>query len=148
MFRIYPVALAAAPVANQVSFGINFREGLCEPYCIDSSQQPFADVQYTVDLSNATLNGTTVFVPVTARISIQVPGDCPCDSTPQVFTEQFYVQFQGQTELPANVTVESVGRVQNGADVECGWAYAYSINDSLVATLTPRTAAATAATTA
>lgn len=135
--RFIPVALAAAPVANQVDFGMNFRLPLCEPYCITSSQQPFADIQYSVDVSNAILNGETVFVPVTARISVQVPNGCPCDSTPQIFTEQFYVQFHGQTSLPTNVTVVSVGRVQNGANVECGCAYAYSINEALRATLTP-----------
>lgn len=141
--RFIPVALAAAPVANQVSFGMNFRLPLCEPYCITSSQQPFADIQYNVDVSNAILNGTTVFVPVTARISVQTPSNCPCDSAPQIYTEQFYIQFQGQTALPTNVTVTSVGRVQNGADVDCGCAYMYSINESLVATLTPPAAAAT-----
>lgn len=142
MLRISPVGLAAAPVANQVSFLATFREPLCEPYCIDSSVQPFADVQYTADLSSAILNGETVFIPVTARISIQVPGNCPCDSTPQVFTEQFYVAFQGQTVLPTSVTITSVGRTQNGADVDCGCAYAYSINDSLTVTIVPPAAGA------
>lgn len=140
MLRTSPVGLAAAPVANQVSLLANYRETLCEPYCITSSNQPFATVEY----SNGTpiLNGTTVFVPITARISITVPGNCPCNSSTETYTEQFYVAFQGQTAIPTAVTINSVGRIQNGADVDCGCAYAYSINDSLTITITPPAAAA------
>lgn len=137
MVRLSPVGLAAAAVANQLPVLATFREKLCQPFCIDSSVQPFSSVEYTT--GTPILNGSTVFVPITARISI-VTG-CGCNAKTQLFTEQFYVAFQGQTALPTAVTITSVGRLQNGSCVKCGCAYAYSINDSLVITITPSAAA-------
>lgn len=87
------------------------------------------------------MNGTTVFVPVTARISIVVGGGC--NAKTQLFTEQFYVAFQGQTAVPTAVTITSVGRLQGGSCVKCGRAYAYSVNDSLTISITPPTTATT-----
>lgn len=136
MVRLSPVGLAAAPVANQLSVLATFREKLCHPFCIDSSVQPLAPLVYST--GTPVLNGTTVFVPVTARITI-VTGS-GCNAKTQLFTEQFYVAFQGQTAVPTSVTITSVGRVQGGANVQCGCAYAYSINDSLTVTITPPTA--------
>ena len=95
-----------------------------------SSVQPLATLVYSTGAP--VLNGTTVFVPVTARIAI-VTGS-GCDAKTQLFTEQFYVAFQGQTAVPTSVTITSVGRVQGGANVQRGRAYAYSINDSLTVT--------------
>lgn len=135
MVRLSPVGLAAAPVANQLSVLATFREKLCHPFCIDSSVQPLATLVYST--STPVLNGTTVFVPVTARITV-VTGS-GCNAKTQLFTEQFYVAFQGQTAVPTSVTITSVGRVQGGANVQCGCAYAYSINDSLTVTITPPT---------
>lgn len=137
MLRLSPVGLAAAPVANQLSVLATFREKLCQPFCIDSSVQPLATVVYST--GTPVLNGTTVFVPVTARITVVTQG-CGCNAKMQLFTEQFYVSFQGQTAVPTAVTIASVGRVQGGACVQCGHAYAYSINDSLTITITPPTA--------
>lgn len=136
MLRLSPVGLAAAPVANQLSVLATYREKLCQPFCIDSSIQPLATVQYTT--GTPVLNGTTVFVPITARITV-VTG-CGCSAKTQLFTEQFYVAFQGQTAVPTAVTITSVGRLQGGSLVQCGKAYAYSINDSLTVTITPPTA--------
>lgn len=136
MVRLSPVGLAAAPVANQLSILATFREKLCHPFCIDSSVQPLTTLVYST--GTPVLNGTTVFVPVTARITI-VTGS-GCNAKTQLFTEQFYVAFQGQTAVPTSVTITSVGRVQGGANVQCGCAYAYSINDSLTVTITPPTA--------
>lgn len=136
MVRLSPVGLAAAPVANQLSVLATFREKLCHPFCIDSSVQPLATLVYST--GTPVLNGTTVFVPVTARITI-VTGS-GCNAKTQLFTEQFYVAFQGQTAVPTSVTITSVGRVQGGACVQCGCAHAYSINDSLTIAITPPTA--------
>ena len=135
MLRLSPVGLAAAPVANQLSVLATFREKLCCPFCIDSSIQPLATVEYST--GTPLLNGTTVFVPITARISIITGGGC--NSETQLFTEQFYVAFQGQTAVPTSVSINSVGRIQNGSCVKCGYAYAYSVNDSLTITITPPT---------
>ena len=133
MVRLSPVGLAAAPVANQVSLLATYREKLCCPFCIDSSVQPLATLDYTT--GTPVLNGTTVFVPVTARITVVTGSGCKAKT--QLFTEQFYVAFQGQTGLPTSVTVNSVGRIQGGSCVKCGCAYAYSINDSLTVTIVP-----------
>ena len=135
MVRLSPVGLAAAPVANQLSVLVTYREKLCRPFCIDSSIQPLATVVYTT--GQAVLDGTTVFIPVTARITV-VTG-CGCNAKTQLFTEQFYVAFVGQTALPSSVTLTSVGRLQNGSCVKCGKAFAYSINDSLTVTIVPGT---------
>lgn len=137
-----PVGLSTAPVANQVSYLLEFRENLCRPFCIDSSVQP----QVTVDYRTGTpiLNGTTVFVPITAVVSVVTPG-CGRNASTQLFTEHFYAAFQGQTAVPTNVAIASVGRVQGGSSVKCGKAYAYSLNDSVTVTITPPAAAAAAA---
>lgn len=139
MIRISPVGLAAAPVANQLSVLATFREKLCQPFCIDSTIQPAVTVDYST--GTPTLNETTVFIPVTARITVVTPG-CGCNAKTQLFTEQFYVAFQGQTAIPTSVTITSVGRLQGGACVSCGKAYAYSINDSLTISIVPPTTAA------
>lgn len=131
MVRLSPVGLAAAPVANQLSVLATYKEKLCHPFCITSSVQPLATLEYTT--GTPSLNGTTVFVPVTARLTI-VTGS-GCNAKTQLFTEQFYVAFQGQTALPTSVTVTSVGRLQGGSCVKCGCAYSYSINDSLTITI-------------
>lgn len=131
MIRLSPVGLAAAPVANQLSVLATYKEKLCHPFCITSSVQPLATLEYTT--GTPSLNGTTVFVPVTARLTI-VTGS-GCNAKTQLFTEQFYVAFQGQTALPTSVTVTSVGRLQGGSCVKCGCAYSYSINDSLTITI-------------
>lgn len=132
MVRISPVGLAAAPVANQLSILATYREKLCQPFCITSSIQPSATVVYST--GTPVLNGTTVFVPVTARVTIVTPG-CGCNAKTQLCTENFYVAFQGQTALPTSVTIASVGRIQGGSCVTCGKATAYSVNDSLTITI-------------
>lgn len=134
MLRLSPVGLATAPVANQLSVLATFREKLCQPFCIDSSIQPSTTLAYST--GTPILEGTTVFVPVTARLTIVTPG-CGCNAKTQLFTEQFYVAFQGQTALPTAVNITSVGRIQGGACVRCGKAYAYSVNDSLTIVITP-----------
>lgn len=136
MLRLSPVGLAAAPVANQLSILATFREKLCHPFCIDSSVQPLATVQYSS--GTPVLNGTTVFVPITARLTV-VTGS-GCNAKTQLFTEQFYVAFQGQTGVPTAVTITSVGQLQGGSCVQCGCAHAYSVNDSLTIAITPPTA--------
>jgi hypothetical protein len=128
MLRVSPVGLAAAPVVNQLSLLLTFREKLCKPFCIDSSLQPSASVVYST--GTPVLNDTTVFVPVTARITITSPS-CGCNATSQLYTEQFYVAFQGQTEVPLAVQISSVGTIQGGSVVACGKALAYSLNDSV-----------------
>lgn len=46
MVTLSPVGLAAAPVANQVSFLATFKEKLCRCVCATSTNQPFATVTY------------------------------------------------------------------------------------------------------
>lgn len=140
MYHISPVGLATAPVINQLPILVTFKEKLCQPFCIDSSIQPFASIEYThgTPILNIPEGATvgTVFVPITARITVVTQG-CGCNAKTQLFTEQFYVAFQGQTALPTNVIIASVGKLQNCSCVKCGKAYAYTINDSLTITITP-----------
>lgn len=141
MLRVSPAGLAAAPVPNQLPLQITIQEELCCPICITSSVQPQATLTYQV--GTAQFNGDTVFVPITAVFSILTGSGC--DTRPENFTEQFYVAFQGQTGLPQAVDIVPAGRIQNPSDVECGLAYAYSVNDSVRVVLTPAAAAAAAA---
>lgn len=128
-----PVGLSAAPVANQLSAMATFKEKLCQPFCAGSSNQPSATVSYTA--GTATLQGTTVFVPITASIQLLTPGNC-CKAIPQMFTETFTVAFQGRTTLPTSVTVASVGTEQSVACVDkFGKAHGYIINDSITVTI-------------
>lgn len=133
MVILSPVGLAAASVPNQVSLLATFKEKLCRPFCIDSTVQPQVSVVYTRD--NATLVGSTVFVPITAVITVVTPG-CGCKATTQLFTEKFVAAFQGRTALPTAVTITSVGRTQGGSCVKCGKAFGYTVNDSLTIALT------------
>ena len=132
MIRISPVGLATASVVNQLPILVTIKEKLCRPICIDSSIQPFTSVEYTS--GTPTLNGTTVFIPITARVTI-VTGN-RCNTKTQLYTEQFYVAFQGQTAVPTSVNIVQSGSIQGGTCVNCGNAYEYSVNESLVISIT------------
>lgn len=129
-----PVGLAAAPVANQLSVMATFKEKLCKPYCNNTNLATQVGVTYTT--GTPTLVGTTVFVPVTASVSVLSPGCC-CESTPQGYTENFEVAFQGRTALPTAVTITSVGRTQQPACIDKrGRVNGIAIYDSITIALT------------
>ena len=133
---ISPVGLAAAPVANQLSFMATYKEKLCRPFCVDSTIQPQVSVVYTTGTPR--LVNTTVFIPVKAVITVVTQNkQCGCNAHTQLFTEDFVVAFQGQTVLPTTVTLNNVGRDQYGSCINCGCAFSYTINDSLNITITP-----------
>lgn len=133
---ISPVGLAAAPVANRLDFMATFKEKLCHPFCVDSTIQPQVSVTYTTGTSR--LVGTTVFVPVKAIITIVTQTNrCGCNASTRLITENFVLAFQGQTALPASVTLTSNGRDEFGSNVNCGCAHTYTINDSLSLVITP-----------
>lgn len=128
MVTLSPVGLAAAPVANQVSFLATFKEKLCRCVCSTSSNQPQATVTFRNE--TPTLNGTTVFVPIVATITIVTPG-CGCNAVTQVINERFVVAFQGRTTLPASVTINQLGMTQGLIKIVCGKSNCYAINSSL-----------------
>lgn len=133
---VSPVGLSAAPVANQLSALLTFKEKLCKPFCILNNSQPNATVSYSV--GTPTLNGTTVFVPITARVKVLVPSGNSCcgKAVPYVYTENFTVAFQGRTSLPTTTPViTSVGTSQSVACVKDGAAYGYVVNDSVTITI-------------
>lgn len=132
MVTLSPVGLAAAPVANQVSFLATFKEKLCRCVCATSSNQPQATVSYRYE--TPTLDGTTVFVPIVATITIVTPG-CGCNAITQVINERFVVAFQGVTTLPASVTITSVGLTQGLIKIVCGKSNCYAINNSLTVSI-------------
>lgn len=129
-----PVGLSGSPVANQLSEMLTFKAQFCKPFCIANSNPPNATVRYEV--GQPTLNGTTVFVPITAYIQIVVPGKCGCKSDVMSYTGRFEVAFQGRTSLPTTEpTIESVGTQQSLACVNNGRAYGYVINDSVAVSI-------------
>lgn len=133
---ISPVGLAAAPVANELSLMVTYKERLCRPYCTDSTIQPQVSVVYTTGTPR--LVDTTVFIPVQVVITIVTQvNKCGCNAHTQLFTENFVVAFQGQTALPTAVTLTNVGRDEFGSNVNCGCAHSYTINDSITVTITP-----------
>ena len=133
MVTLSPVGLATAPVANQVSLLATFKEKLCRCVCATSSNQPQATVTYRYE--TPILNGTTVFVPIVATVTIVTPG-CGCNATTQVINERFVVAFQGQTAVPASVTITSLGTTQGLIKVVCGKSNCYAINSSLTVAIT------------
>ena len=137
MNKISPVGLATtALVANQVSVLATYNEKLCRPYCV-GSVQPQTSITYSYE--QPILNGTTVFVPIVATISIISPvigNRNVMRAQPLIYTERWVAAFQGQTALPTAVTIASVGRTQNANDVVCGKARGLSIFDSLTVALT------------
>ena len=128
MVTLSPVGLAAAPVANQVALLATFKEKLCRCVCSTSSNQPQATIAYRYE--TPILNGTTVFVPIVATITIVTPG-CGCSATTQVINERFVVAFQGQTALPTTVTISDLGSTQGLIKIVCGKSNCYAINSSL-----------------
>lgn len=133
MVEISPVGLATtALVANQVSLLAVFKEKLCRPFCVNSTVQPQVSVVFT----NGTpvLSGSTVFVPITAVITVVTPG-IGCKATTQLLTEKFMAAFQGQTAVPTSVTIAEVGTYKYGSNVVCGKARSYTINSSLTVTI-------------
>lgn len=143
---ISPVGLGAAAVPNTLNFLATFKERLCYKYSINATTQPASTVTYTTGTPK--FNGTTVFIPITATITITTQSNaCGCNPHVQTFTENFEVAFQGQTGVPTSVTLTSVGIDKFASCVnQCGIASAYTINDSLTVTITPPAAAAAAAT--
>ena len=136
-----PVGASVAPAANQLRLLAVFKEKLCKEYCVDSTVQPQTTVTYKVGITR--LVDTTLFIPITATISVVVPNGC-CSATTQVFTETFVVAFQGYSGLPTvGPTITNLGRDIQPSCVRCGCARGITVNDSLLITLT--TPAATAA---
>lgn len=138
MNKISPVGLATtALVANQVSVLATYNKKLCRPYCVNGNVQPQASITYSYE--QPILNGTTVFVPIVATISIISPvtgNRNMMRAQPLIYTEKWVAAFQGQTALPTAVTIASVGRTQKANDVVCGKARGLSIFDSLTVALT------------
>lgn len=139
MVHISPVGLAAAPVANRLSFLAVYKERLCHSVCSTSSTQPQASVSYRNE--TPILNDTTVFIPIVATVTIVTPA-CGCKAESQVITERFMIAFQDQTALPTNVTITQEGQTQGLIKIICGKSNCYAINDSLAVAITPPAAAA------
>ena len=90
---------------------------------------PFATVTYRNE--TPVLNGTTVFVPIVATITITTPNACKCQAETQVINERFVVAFQGRTTFPTSVTINQLGMTQGLIKIVCGKSNCYAINSSL-----------------
>lgn len=139
MVTLSPVGLAVAPVANSVSILATFKERLCRCVCVTSTNQPQATVTYRYE--TPVLNGTTVFVPIVATITIVTPNAYRCGAETQVINERFVVAFQGRTSIPESVTINQVGLTQGLIKVICGKSNCFAINNSLIISI-PEPAAA------
>ncbi len=129
-----PVGASVAPVANQLRVLAVFKEKLCRAYCVDSTVQPQTTLVYKVGTTR--LVGTTIFVPITATITVVTPCGC-CNANTQIFTETFVLAFQGYSGLPTvGPTITSLGRDVQPSCVKCGCAHGVTVNDSLLITLT------------
>lgn len=129
-----PVGLSTAQVANRVSLLAIYKERLCRRVCENSTNKPEAFVTYQHGLP--VLNGTTVFVPITATVTIVTPG-CGCAATTQVITEQFEATFQEQSSLPTDIAIATEGQINKLANVQCGSSNCLAIYSSLTVTITP-----------
>lgn len=138
MVTLSPVGLASAPVANSVSLLAVFKEKLCRRVCSASASQPQATVAYRTE--TPVLNGSTVFAPVVATVTIVTPG-CGCTAETQVITERFTVAFQGRSAVPTSVTVTPVGTTQGLYKVVCGRSNRFVVNSSLVISISAQAAA-------
>lgn len=136
---ISPAGLTAAPAANTLSVLAVINERLCKSYCVDSTLQPQVAVTYTQ--GTARIVGTTLFVPLTAVVTVVTQGNC-CEANTRLYTERFVVAFQDVTALPTAITIDNLGRDVQPSNVSCGRARGIEINDSLRITITPAAAAA------
>lgn len=137
---ISPGGLAAAPVANTLSVLATYKEKLCRCVCSTSTDQPNATVTYTYE--TPILQGTTVFIPIVATITIVTPNACKCTAETQVITERFTVAFFGQTALPTAVTITQEGLTQGLYKIVCGKSNCFAVQNALTITITPGAAAA------
>ena len=129
-----PMGLSAAQASNQISLLATFKERLCRRVCENSTNQPEAFVSYKT--SAPIFNGTTVFVPVIATVTIVTPG-CGCSAQTQVIVEEFMAAFQGQSGLPTNVVLSTEGVTNKLANVSCGSSNCLVVYSSLTVTITP-----------
>lgn len=129
-----PVGASTAPAANELRILAVYKEKVCRAYCVDSTVQPQTNVQYRV--GTVRLVDTTLFIPITATISVITPNNC-CNANTQVFTETYVVAFQGYSGPPtAGPTITNLGRDIQPSSVKCGYAHGVTVNDSLLITLT------------
>lgn len=133
-----PVGLAAAATTNTLNVGVTFKEKLCKTVCAVSTSQPTATVTYRYE--QPILQGTVVFVPIVATVTIITPG-CGCSAVTQTITERFVLQFFGQTALPTSVTITENGMIQGLFKVVCGKSNLFAIQEGLTVTITPATTA-------
>lgn len=131
-----PVGLTTAQVPNRVSLLAIFKERLCRRVCANSTNQPESFVTY--QHGTPILNGTTVFVPIIATVTIVTPG-CGCAATTQVITERFMAAFQEQSTLPTSIVIATEGQTNELANVSCGSSNCLAVYSSLTVTITPGT---------
>lgn len=137
--HLSPVGLASAAVANSLNVLATYKEKLCRCVCSTSTNLPNASVAYRYE--TPVLQGTTVFVPIVATVTIVTPG-CGCSAETQVITERFTVAFFGQAALPTAVSITQEGLTQGLYKVVCGKSNCYAVHEGLTITITPGAAPA------
>ena len=138
-----PAGLASAAVPNSLNVLATYKEKLCRCICSTSTDQPAATATYRYE--TPVLQGSTVFIPIVATITIVTPNSCRCTAETQVITERFTVAFFGQTALPTAVTITQEGLTQGLYKIVCGKSNCYAIHEGLTITITPGATPATVA---
>lgn len=134
MITITPAGLSTtALVANQESLLVTITERLARLYKLCSVIQPQASITYTT--GTPVLKGTTVFVPVIANVTVDYTPSGSPTTLRQIYVESFTVAFQGQTAVPATVTIESLGTLTTPVLVVCCKSNGVTINDSITVSI-------------
>lgn len=137
--NIQTVGLTAAATPNELRVLAVIKERLCNSFCINAEMLPQATVDYQV--GTARLVGNTIYIPVKAIVSVISKG-CGCKANSYLFNENFVVAFADATALPEAVNLTVQGHDVTPAFVNCTRANGLTINDSLLITIVPATAAA------
>lgn len=130
MVVISPIGLSTTPVANQLSLMVSFKEKLCRAI----KTNPSATVTINYSYGNMTLSGSTVYIPITASVTIQGVGCNGCSAL-NMFSETFEVAFQGRTTIPTSVTITSLGKYVKVLKKVCVSVKEMEILDSLTITV-------------
>lgn len=127
------MTLTLIPLATATSqtFAVRITEGLCRPYCPQSSIQPVVSVDFSVENSK-NLDGQIVATLVAKGTITYVPkGACGCKGVVVPFTEKATIAFTASGTNTISV-VKGDAMIGEPANVRCCNAYGYAISTTIV----------------
>lgn len=130
--NIKPAGLSTtALVANQLSLTVSYSERFRKPRCCKGGKPVQTAVTYST--GQAVLSGGSVFVPVIATLTAVYILRNGATSV-KTFTEVFDLSFQGQTDVPASVSVEKSG-TNSSTTTDCCGNTLLIVDDSIIVAL-------------